>query len=50
MASMQEELTPQQKFDPESPEIMVPKALRAGKSHEAIVADLARLDWTREHA
>jgi hypothetical protein len=47
---VQEELTPQQRFNAESPDTMVPRALRAGKSHEEIIADLERLEWTRGQA
>jgi hypothetical protein len=47
---MEDELTPQQKFNAESAETMVPRALLEGRSHESIIADLVRLDWTREQA
>jgi hypothetical protein len=40
------ELTPQEKFDAENPESMVPRALMAGRTVDAIVADLAQLDWS----
>jgi hypothetical protein len=41
-----DELTPQEKFNAESPETMVPRALLQGRRREDIVADLVRLDWT----
>jgi hypothetical protein len=47
---MEDELTPEQKFNAESVEAMVPRALLEGRSYESIIADLIRLDWTREHA
>lgn len=40
------ELTPQEKFDAENPETMVPRALMAGRAVDAIVADLEQLDWS----
>jgi uncharacterized membrane protein len=43
---MDSELTPEEKFNAENPERMVPRALREGRSREAIIADLVRLDWT----
>jgi hypothetical protein len=47
---MDEELTPEQQFAAEDPELMVPKALLAGRAEEDILRDLARLDWTPEAA
>jgi hypothetical protein len=47
---MDDELTPEQKFAAEDPETMVPKALAQGRSHEDIVAELMRLDWSPEVA
>ena len=43
---MDDELTPEQKFAAENPEVTVPRDLMRGRSHESIVADLARLDWS----
>jgi hypothetical protein len=40
------ELTPQEKFEAEDPETMVPRALMAGRTVEAIVEDLEQLDWS----
>jgi hypothetical protein len=47
---MDTELTPEQKFNAESPETMVPRALLQGQGHEAIIADLMRLDWSPKAA
>jgi hypothetical protein len=47
---MDQELTPQEKFNAESAETMVPRALLAGRSREDIVAELVRLDWAPEQA
>jgi hypothetical protein len=47
---METELTPEQKFNAESPETMVPRALLQGRSHAAIIADLVRLDWSPSKA
>jgi hypothetical protein len=44
------ELTPQEKFEAEDPETMVPRALMAGRTVEAIVADLEQLDWSQTSA
>lgn len=43
---MDTELTPKQKFNAEDPECMVPRALLEGRSRDAIIADLIRLDWS----
>jgi hypothetical protein len=43
---MATELTPEQQFNAENPERMVPRSLREGRSREAIVADLIQLDWS----
>jgi hypothetical protein len=43
---MDPELTPEQKFNAEPPEHMVPRVLREGRSREAIKADLVKLDWS----
>lgn len=43
---MDDELTPEQKFAAEDPELMVPRALMEGQSTEDIVAELVRLDWS----
>ncbi|SRR6266487_4328447 len=43
---MHDELTPEQKFNAESPETMVPRALLDGRAPEAIIADLVELDWS----
>jgi hypothetical protein len=50
MEPQSRELTPQQKFQAESPETMVPKALLQGRSTEAIIEDLIRLDWEPQAA
>lgn len=47
---MENELTPEQKFNAESPETMVPRALLQGRNHEAVIADLMRLDWSPKAA
>lgn len=47
---METELTPEQKFNAETPERMVPRALLQGRSHEAIIADFERLDWDSDAA
>lgn len=47
---MDDELTPEQKFAAENPEVTVPRDLMRGRSHESIVADLVRLDWSRSEA
>ena len=47
---MQPELTPEQKFNAESPERMVFRALLQGQHRDDIVADLLRLDWTPDAA
>src|SRR5436190_18311524 len=47
---MDRELTPEEKFAAEDPETMVPRALMQGRSHEDIIAELARLDWSRPAA
>src|SRR3954469_9974170 len=43
---MDDELTPQEKFDAENPETMVPRALSEGRDPEDIVRELVRLDWS----
>ena len=43
---METELTPEQKFKAEDPERMVSRALREGRTREAIIADLLRLGWS----
>ena len=47
---MDDELTPEQKFAAEDPETMVPRALMRGRNREEIIADLDRLDWSRDDA
>ncbi|MEK7782026.1 MAG: hypothetical protein AAB370_11055 [Verrucomicrobiota bacterium] len=50
MEPQRQELTPQQKSQAESAETMVPKALLQGRSAEAIIEDLVRLDWEPQAA
>lgn len=50
MEPQRQELTPQQKSQAESAETMVPKALLQGRSAEAIIEDLIRLDWEPQAA
>jgi len=45
-----DELTPEQKFDAESAETKVPRELLEGRKAEEIIADLVRLDWQPEPA
>jgi hypothetical protein len=47
---MDDELTPEQKFAAEDPETMIPKALAQGRSHDDIVHELMRLDWSPQAA
>jgi hypothetical protein len=43
---MDTELTPEQRFNAENAERMVPRALQEGRSRESIMAELLRLDWS----
>ena len=45
-----DELTPEQKFAADDPEKMVPRQLMKGRRPEEIIAELIRLDWSRQAA
>jgi hypothetical protein len=47
---MNEELTPEQKFAEDDPETLVPRELARGRTRDAIVSDLVRLEWPQEAA
>jgi hypothetical protein len=47
---MSAELTPEQKFNTKSPDVMVPKMLEEGASRDEVVAALIQLDWEPEEA
>ena len=47
---MDDQLTPEQKFNAESEETAVPRALLEGKDPETVIATLMADGWTREAA
>ena len=45
-----DELSPEQKFAADGPEVMIPRMLKQGRSVEEVVKELVRLDWSASSA